>query len=269
MSWQTDVLARMGAPATPQNISFLTAWGQEEGANSYYNPLNITGTTCSSYGAIGCFNSDGVLEFPNYQTGIDATVTYMSLPGFDGALTSAFQSGNALQYFQNHPAAAAQLRSAWSYGVGGIAKNMGSKYAPAPGAPNSAPSNGGWLQQFEGGAENALQDIEGWAGGIFGDATNWVQSLFGGLVSPFLRLPQSLINIGWNFGAFNIGLFLCLIGGALLFAAVFEMIAGDVLNKVDDVVGKLTGSQPLPGATVVGSTAAKGGIKSIAEEALV
>jgi hypothetical protein len=85
---------------------------------------------------------------------------------------------------------------------------------------NAAPTNPlGWLQQEIQQGENAISGI---AGGIEASAANFLQALFGGAVSPFLRLPQSLINIGWNFGGFAIGWALVWIGGLLLVGFVFE-----------------------------------------------
>lgn len=111
-----------------------------------------------------------------------------------------------------------------------------------PGSPGSAPGIGGWENLAQGYAQSILDPfgfLEGIAGGIFSGAENFLQSLFGGWVSPFLRLPQALINIGWNFGGFVVGVGLLFLGALLLFGAIFEdgfAIIGNALNATPQPV---------------------------------
>lgn len=121
---------------------------------------------------------------------------------------------------------------AWStYSSGSYRKYMpgGTSFIPSQGA---APGFGGW-ENLPG---DIVNGIEGIAGGIFNDIENFLQPLFGGMVSPFLRLPQSLINIGWNFGGFCIGIFLIALSAFFLVGGTFEEISDKMSDKADDVI---------------------------------
>lgn len=78
-SWQDDILNALQAPATVNNVNKLTAWNIcEQGHNGvqYNNPFN---TTQPAAGA-SVINSAGVKAYPNWQTGLTATVTTLLAP---------------------------------------------------------------------------------------------------------------------------------------------------------------------------------------------
>jgi hypothetical protein len=123
-------------------------------------------------------------------------------------------------------------------GGGAYRKYLGGNTLAGPTPGGQAPTD--YWGDIENDITNGLgafaTGVEDIAGGIFNDVGSFFQALFGGNVSPFLRLPQSLINIGWNFGGFCIGLLLILIGGLLIAFASFEDIA-DGIAKVADNMG--------------------------------
>lgn len=73
--WAVDLASRLGNTSpTPETIAFLVEWSIAEdgsdGAMARNNPLNTT----DSGGAIFTINGDGVRGFPDYETGMQATV---------------------------------------------------------------------------------------------------------------------------------------------------------------------------------------------------
>lgn len=80
--WRFDVLAGLGnTQPTADTIAFMDAWHQSEGGDARFNWLNTTedapGATC--YNDVPC-----VKNYPDYQTGIDATVRTLlrDYPGY-------------------------------------------------------------------------------------------------------------------------------------------------------------------------------------------
>jgi len=88
-NWQTQLLGRMGLPATPNNLKFLTAWQAHEGGSAAFNPLN---TTQSMPGA-SAYNSVGVRNFTSPEQGLAATVRTLRNGYYPGIL-AALKSGN-------------------------------------------------------------------------------------------------------------------------------------------------------------------------------
>lgn len=90
-SWETDVLKRIGAPVTKQNLRFLRAWQAQEGGwthnSATYNPLNTT------HGPGKSINSVGVKQFGDYQTGMDMTAQTI-LNGRYPNLVQGLRAGN-------------------------------------------------------------------------------------------------------------------------------------------------------------------------------
>jgi hypothetical protein len=72
------VLKRLGVKETPEKIKFLQAWRQGEGGEARNNPFNtskdVPGDADTKY------NSHGVRNYPDRQTGLDATVATLQLP---------------------------------------------------------------------------------------------------------------------------------------------------------------------------------------------
>lgn len=71
------VLKRLGVKETPEKLKFLRAWRQGEGGQARNNPFNtskdVPGDADTKY------NSHGVRNYPDRQTGLDATVATLKL----------------------------------------------------------------------------------------------------------------------------------------------------------------------------------------------
>lgn len=72
-----EILKRLGANETPEKIKFLKAWRQGEGGGARNNPFNTTRNIPGD--ADTKYNSAGVRNYPDAQTGLDATVATLSL----------------------------------------------------------------------------------------------------------------------------------------------------------------------------------------------
>jgi hypothetical protein len=97
-----ELLKKLGAPVTPENMRFLDAWQKAEGG-SQDNPFN---TTQNAEGARR-FNSVGVKRYPSMEIGVDATVKTLT-NGHYGEILDALQRGNSA-----HQAAVAVENSPW------------------------------------------------------------------------------------------------------------------------------------------------------------
>jgi len=73
-----SILKMLGANETPEKMKFLKAWRQAEGGKADYNPFNTTKNLRVS--GIRNYNSVGVKEYPNAETGLSATVATLRLP---------------------------------------------------------------------------------------------------------------------------------------------------------------------------------------------
>jgi hypothetical protein len=71
------VLKRLGVNETPEKLKFLQAWRQGEGGQARNNPFNtskdVPGDADTKY------NSHGVRNYPDRQTGLNATVATLKL----------------------------------------------------------------------------------------------------------------------------------------------------------------------------------------------
>lgn len=72
------ILSSLGAKSTPEKIKFLKAWRQAEGGKARNNPFNTTKKM--PVDGITNYNSVGVKNYPDRQTGLDATVKTLNLP---------------------------------------------------------------------------------------------------------------------------------------------------------------------------------------------
>jgi len=102
MGWRKDVLKRLGAPITKQNLDFLGTWQRYEGGHTNndarYNWLN---TTSNAPGAVRSINSVGVKAFDSYDNGVNATVQTLN-NGRYGDVVASLRSGNP---YKNKPVA--------------------------------------------------------------------------------------------------------------------------------------------------------------------
>jgi len=82
------ILSKIGAPNTPENIKFLKAWRQAEGAKAKFNPFNTTHKKegSSLYNCLRKKNgkcTGGVRNYKNEVDGIDATVQTLQNGRYD------------------------------------------------------------------------------------------------------------------------------------------------------------------------------------------
>lgn len=149
----TALLASLGARNTPENVRFVNAWIRAEGTRAAYNPL---ATTQGAPGA-SSFNSVGVRNYPNFQTGLDATVKTLN-NGYYGPIVTGLRSGTAsaqqlAQAVANSPwgTGSGVLRVLGSNGGGPITPPAAAPVPPAtavpstPSAPTSTPNIAGAL----------------------------------------------------------------------------------------------------------------------------
>jgi hypothetical protein len=102
-----QVLKRIGAPTTGQNLAFMRAWQRAEGGDAT-NPFN---TTQEAPGATN-FNSVGVKRYADQKSGIDATVKTL-LNGRYANIIRAMQQGN-------DPLSTARALAASPWGTGDL-----------------------------------------------------------------------------------------------------------------------------------------------------
>lgn len=123
----SQILAGVGAPATPENRRALQAWAQAEGMKpEHNNPFATTWDT----GTAGSINSAGVKHYANQGEGVMATVN--TLKNYSGILSALRSGNNALAV------ADAIANSPW--GTGGLVRKIlqGGGGGEEP-APSSAP----------------------------------------------------------------------------------------------------------------------------------
>lgn len=70
MGWQTSLLAAIGAPVTPANVSILSLWAQSEGMPGWENNWLATTLTCCTGVSV---NGAGVKVYPSVALGVQAT----------------------------------------------------------------------------------------------------------------------------------------------------------------------------------------------------
>jgi hypothetical protein len=77
LNFYKAILRGLGVKETPEKIKFLQAWRQGEGGQARNNPFNtskdVPGTADTKY------NSHGVRNYPDRQTGLAATIATLKL----------------------------------------------------------------------------------------------------------------------------------------------------------------------------------------------
>lgn len=95
-SWAAALLARLGMPTTPANLTAITAWETAEGGHWHnpdrYNPLN---TTQPEPGAVST-NSAGVKAYTSWDQGLTATTQTLMNGSYSGIL-AALANGSSAQ----------------------------------------------------------------------------------------------------------------------------------------------------------------------------
>lgn len=84
-----SILNCIGAPPTNENMKFMYAWRQAEGASAKNNPFNTTMQKSDSTS----YNSAGVKNYKSKEDGIQATCDTLKLPYYT-SLVSQLKSGN-------------------------------------------------------------------------------------------------------------------------------------------------------------------------------
>lgn len=117
------VLAGIGANVTPEKMKFLKAWRQAEGGKANYNPFN---TTKSAPGTTD-YNSVGVKEYPDRQTGLEATIKTLKLNYYKDLVSRLMDDSTTAENI----AASPDLET-WGTGSGVERVLAGSKINPPP-----------------------------------------------------------------------------------------------------------------------------------------
>lgn len=81
-AWAVDLLARLGnAEPTKETVALVVAWTIAEdacmtscGYSSAWERFNPLNTTQTGFGAFATINGDGVKAYPDYESGMQATV---------------------------------------------------------------------------------------------------------------------------------------------------------------------------------------------------
>lgn len=150
MGWKRDLLKRIGAPATRQNLEFLATWQRWEGGHTNNDArFNWLNTTQKSPGAVRKINSVGVLAFDTYANGINATANTLN----NGRYKDIVQSLRTGDPYKNRPMAGL---STWLTGQAnaqaGIAYANRVLGAPARGSSSVSVREGGQTYGRGGGA---------------------------------------------------------------------------------------------------------------------
>jgi hypothetical protein len=89
LQFTRDVLARIGAPVTTENVKAMSAWIASEGTRAQFNPL---ATVRKADGATN-FNTTGVKNFVSYEQGVETTVGAIT-NGLYGGVIAALRKGD-------------------------------------------------------------------------------------------------------------------------------------------------------------------------------
>jgi hypothetical protein len=136
MNFYKEVLRCIDAPDTPENIKFLLAWRQAEGAGAKNNPFNTTRKrenstfyNCLSRNKKGDCNF-GVKNYATRQDGIQATCETLKLSAFS-SLLKQLRSGKATAYEMANNEEAMRI---WGTGklIAKVVNGYNQGYAPKP-----------------------------------------------------------------------------------------------------------------------------------------
>lgn len=157
--YANDILDGIHAPKTDGNIRLLVAWMGGEGTTARFNPL---ATTQPANGAT-TFNSVGVKNYPDYSTGVSATVQTLQ-NGYYPGIVNDLRKGNVPpeQIIQNNQ----KEFATWGTGAGLVGRVL----ATTPGGNNNGGGGGGFspLGFLEGAGKTAILAGEGVGGAAIG-----------------------------------------------------------------------------------------------------
>jgi hypothetical protein len=114
----TDLLNKLGAPITTENVKAVVAWAQAEGGGGALNPLNTTRNWDASgtHFAASNFNGDGVKNFVNYSDAVAATAATIQQSNMQPILDALMSGTSAI--------GVAQAVAATKWGTGGGVLNV-------------------------------------------------------------------------------------------------------------------------------------------------
>lgn len=143
-NWQAQILQGVGAPVTPQNVSFINAWARAEGGGASNNPFNTT----LGYGPTSDYNSVHVRNYQSPSQGIQATIKTLMDSRYNNIRSALHRGNNSM--------AAANALAASPWGTGGLVQRIlgggGAVSPPAHQASGNLPLGGGGPQQGAGAA---------------------------------------------------------------------------------------------------------------------
>lgn len=105
------VLQEIGAPASPNTLSLCRTWQSYEGGSAAWNPWNTTQKSPTSTD----YNSAGVQNFPDEQTGIEATVITLR-NGYYPDVLAAFRADLPASQWGLNPAIIDQINTWGTHG---------------------------------------------------------------------------------------------------------------------------------------------------------
>lgn len=162
--WAANIVANLGGhPGNLDSIALVEAWESVENVNpQYYNPL---ATTLPMPGAVS-FNAAGVKAYPDYETGLTATVdTLNEYP----VLRRAIIEGNPQLFFS---AAGRQELGEWSGDSGAALSQYVSDIAS-----NYKKDTGNPLQTIEAGIGNTVSSVGHAASSVAQLPGEWVSGI--------------------------------------------------------------------------------------------
>lgn len=112
LAFGRDLLTRVGAPVTEDNLTAVSAWIKAEGTSASFNPL---ATVRKAPGATD-FNTTGVKNFVSYSQGVETTAQALT----NGLYTNVL---NAL-YKGNDPYAVADAIANSPWGSGSLVRSV-------------------------------------------------------------------------------------------------------------------------------------------------
>ena len=129
------ILAKVGAPSSPNNVDILKLWQAGEGSDAFNNPLDTTRGGYAGeipYNTFG--NDEHVWNYPDENTGAEATAATLE-EGYYPAILAALRADNPLASWHGDATIIAEVRT---WGTTLFANQL-EQTAPAP-VPAPAPA---------------------------------------------------------------------------------------------------------------------------------
>ena len=90
------ILRGVGAPITPENMRFMAAWRQSEGANSRNNPFNTTYTLDKDKN-MQTYGSHKIKHYSTPEYGMEATIKTLRSPKYECLIENLKRGDNAIE----------------------------------------------------------------------------------------------------------------------------------------------------------------------------